>query len=295
MSAQEWDARLDAFWESVDLADPAAARAGLEALLVESPDGDGRAPFHRASLHDALGEEAAAIPLYRAALDLGLDERLRTPTLIQLASSLRNVGDPSGAMAALQTVDPADPLADAARAFYALAQFDDGKPASALRTALQALSPHLPAYESAVDRYAEELETPDRVRVIAVGLLVRDGWVLAEEYPGDNRGTAFLRAPGGGVEFGERADDAVRREFAEELGATLDEALLLGVTENIFDTDGRRGHEIVYVYRIRSAALEALPRGARLPVQDADTSVGWYPLNAMPMPLYPDGCRELLV
>ena len=221
---------------------------------------------------------------------------LRTQAMIQLASSLRNVADPSGAMSVLQQIEPDDELADAARAFLALALYDDGKPASALRTALQALSSHLPAYERSIDAYAEELAAPERVRVIAVGLLVRDGWVLAEEYPGHGGGR-FLRLPGGGVEFGEPAERAIHREFAEELGVTLDSVRLLGVTENIFERPGARGHEIVYTYEIRSSELEAIPLAERRPVQDADTTVGWYridTLSAQTLPLYPVGALDLL-
>ncbi|WP_415096102.1 NUDIX domain-containing protein [Micropruina sp.] len=60
-----------------------------------------------------------------------------------------------------------------------------------------------------------------RIRNIAVGLVVRDGRVLAEEHavvPGHHR---FARAIGGGIEFGERAEQALRREFREELGVEL--------------------------------------------------------------------------
>lgn len=290
------DDAIAAFWERADDTQPARMHAELEALLVAGPDGDARAAFERASLHDFLGEEAAAIPLYRAALDGELDDDLQTPTMIQLASSLRNVGDPSGAMAVLQQVDPGDVLADAARAFLALSLYDDGKPAAALRTALQALSSHLPAYERAVDAYAEDLAAPERVRVIAVGLLVRDGWVLAEEYAGHGGGGRFLRAPGGGVEFGETAEQAVHREFAEELGVTLERARLLGITENIFERAGKRGHEIVYSYEIRSAELEAIPLAERRPVQDAGTTVGWYRIDTLgpqTLPMYPVGILDL--
>jgi len=289
------DDDIAAFWRAADDTLPERMRADLDALLRGLPDGHPRALFERASLHDFLGEEATAIPLYRAALDAGIDEPSRTEALIQLASSLRNVGDPSGAMATLQQVDPAHDLADAARAFLALALYDDGKPAAALRTALQALSVHLPAYERAVDAYAEELGTPDRVRVIAVGILVRDGWILAEEYVGA-RGDRFLRAPGGGVEFGEHADEAIRREFGEELDVTLDDAGLLGIVENIFDAHGRRGHEIVYVYEVRCAALEALPLSHRLAVRDADTTVGWYRLDTLgagTLPFHPAAALDL--
>lgn len=289
------DDDLAAFWCAADDTRADGMHAELRRVLRDVPERHPRALFERASLHDFLGQEVQAIPLYRAALDAGIEEPHRTEALIQLASSLRNVGDPSGAMSTLQQVDPADDLADAARAFLALALFDDGKPAAALRTALQALSAHMPAYERSIDAYAEELRTPDRVRVIAVGLLVRDGWVLAEEYVG-REGDRFLRAPGGGVEFGERADDAVRREFSEELDVALDGAHLLGVVENIFDAHGRRGHEIVYVYEIRCAALEALPLSQRIAVRDADTTVGWYRLDTLgagALPFHPVEALDL--
>ena len=50
-------------------------------------------------------------------------------------------------------------------------------------------------------------------------------------------------------------------------------------------------HEIVYVYGIRCAELEALPRDGRLPVRDADTTVGWYRIDTLAMPLHPDVAR----
>lgn len=298
MTMHDGDALFDAFWADVDLDDAAAAHARLEALLTERGQDDARAAYERGSLHDSLGEEDAAIPLYRAALGGDLDADLRTQATIQLASTLRNVGDASGAIALLRGIPADDPLADSAQAFLALALFSDGKPAAALRAALQTLAPHLPRYTRAVGAYAGELATPERTRAIAVGVLVRDGWILAEEYAGHGGSGPFLRAPGGGVDFGESADHAVRREFAEELGVTLDDARLLGVTENIFDAYGKRGHEIVHVYAVRSAALEALPRTERLAVQDSDTTVGWYEiatLAARGLPFYPDGCLELAV
>ena len=295
MSTHE-DAGFDAFWAEVDLDDAPAAHARLEALLTERGLDDARAAYERGSLHDSLGEENDAVPLYRRALAEGLAPDLRTRATIQLASTLRNLGDASSAIALLQAVPDTDPFADSARAFLSLALFSDGKPGPALRTALQTLAPHLPRYQRSVRGYAGELHSPDRVRVIAVGILIKDGWVLAEEYAGGEEGGPFLRAPGGGVEFGEPAADAIRREFAEELGVTLDEARLLGVTENIFDAHGKRGHEIVYAYGIRCAALEALAREARLPVQDSDTTVGWYEIATLAqrgLPYYPAGCLDL--
>jgi 8-oxo-dGTP pyrophosphatase MutT (NUDIX family) len=290
-----WDERVAAFWRDAGDRPADDLRTELEALLADRGEDDPEALFERASLHDYLGEEEAAIPVYRSALDGGLRQPLRTRAVIQLASSLRNVGDPSGAIAVLRDVDDDDELAPAALAFLSLALFDDGKPAAALRTTLTALAPFLPAYSRAVTAYADELAAPPRVRSIVVGLVIDGDQVLAEEYLGGNGGH-FLRAPGGGIEFGESTMAALHREFREELDATIDEATLLGVTENIFDGHGKRGHEIVHVYAVRSAALEALPKSERLPVLDSHTTVGWFPLERIReggLAFYPPGILDL--
>ncbi|WP_404447656.1 tetratricopeptide repeat protein [Microbacterium marinum] len=293
--ADEWSRRVAEVWDRADEDRPAELRAEMAALVGERADGDPDALFERASVEDFLGEEAAAIPLYRAALDAGLAGRRRTEAQIQLASSLRNVGDASGAMAVLRRVDDADPLAPAARAFLALALHDDDKQTPALRTALGELAPHLPAYRRAVRGYARDLPSRRRIRAIAVGLLVRDGWVLAEQY-GDIAGDGFLRAPGGGIDVGERAVDAMHREIREELGASLTDAALWEIVENIYDRPGHVGHEIAYVFGIRSTELEALGRSDRIDVLDGDTSVGWYriaDLRAARVPFYPVGMLDL--
>jgi len=290
---------IDRFWERMDAAAPGAAREELEHLLGARGHDDARAAYERASLHDAFGEEEAAIPLYRAALASGLPTRYRTRATLQLASSLRNVGSASAAIALLREVAEDDPLIAPARAFLALALSDDGKPTAALRTALQTLAPELKDYGRAVDAYARELTAPSRIRAISVGLLIHDGRVLLESYPANGRHAEFLRVPGGGIEFGETAAAAVVREFREELDAPLDEVELLAVTENIYDAPGGGGHEIVHVYRVSSTALAALAVGARLAVRDSHTSVGWYDITALHAgaavpPVYPVGVLDLL-
>ena len=100
-----------------------------------------------------------------------------------------------------------------------------------------------------------------------------------------------------GVELGERAADAVVREIAEELGATLLEPRLLGVLENIFTYDGEPGHEVVFVYAGRLAEGDVLPEGGG---EFADNGVPmwveWRPLDdaSVDLPLYPDGIGSLL-
>ncbi|WP_293788159.1 tetratricopeptide repeat protein, partial [uncultured Aeromicrobium sp.] len=272
---------FDAFWDRVDLTAPAAARAALEQVIAAADVGEARVDYERASLHDSLGEEDAAVPLYRAALAGDLDPELRTQATIQLASTLRNLGDASGAIALLHAVPDSDPLVSSARAFLALALHSDQKPVEALRVALQTLAPRLPRYQRAVGAYAGALAKPDRVRAIAVGLMVRGGAVLLESYPANERHAEFLRAPGGGIEFGETAEDAVHREFAEELDVSLESVRPLAVTENIFDSASGRGHEIVHVFAVDSAQLAALPPDERIAVRDSHTTVGWYDLAAL--------------
>lgn len=295
-AGDEWSRRVEAVWSDADDARPGELRAAMARVIAERSDSDPEALFERASVEDYLGEEDAAIPLYRAAIAAGLSGPSRTEAVIQLASSLRNVGEPSAAMALLRGIPSDDPLAPAATAFLALALHDDDKPTPALRLALGELAPHLPAYARAVARYAADLPARPRIRAIAVGLLVDDGWVLAEEYPATPSRGAFLRAPGGGIDVGETAAAAIGREIAEELGATVDEATLIAVTENIFERAGGYGHEIAHVFGIRSADLERLPRGERLPVLDSDTTVGWYRIADLlggSLPFYPAGIADL--
>ncbi len=89
----------------------------------------------------------------------------------------------------------------------------------------------------------------------------------------------------------------MRREFAEELDATIDDARLLAVTENMFDTSSGRGHEIVHVFAVASAGLAALPADERIAVRDSHTTVGWYDIAALragSLPVYPAGILDLL-
>ena len=95
--------------------------------------------------------------------------------------------------------------------------------------------------------------TEGRIRVVALGILVRpqDHAVLAVCFPGHDGQGVFYRPPGGGVEFGEQASDAVVREMLEELRQPVVVERLLGVTENHFVVRGQRGHEIVYNWLVR--------------------------------------------
>lgn len=153
-----WEQRVAAFWRDADDADPRATLAAMRTLVEERPADDAAALYEWASVHDFLGLESDAVPLYRAALQGELDADRRTQAVIQLASSLRNVGDADAGIALLEAVPVSDPLHASARAFLALALHDAGRPADALRVALDTLAPHLPAYRRSILDYAAELD-----------------------------------------------------------------------------------------------------------------------------------------
>lgn len=104
----------------------------------------------------------------------------------------------------------------------------------------------------------------------------------------------FHRAIGGGIEFGETAEAALRREFVEELGVVLDEVELLGVVENIFEYEGRPGHEIAHVFAVESSEIDAIPLDAQLVVLDEGSPIRWVPITRMTRPLYPEGIMQIL-
>jgi tetratricopeptide (TPR) repeat protein len=154
---QSWDDRVALFWASADESKPDLALAAMKRLVEERPDADPDALFEWASVHDFLGREADAIPLYRAALEAGLSGDREPQAVIQLASSLRNVGDASAAVVLLEGRTEDAVTGSAAQAFLALALYDAGRADEALRVSLKALALTLPLYRRAVSSYADEL------------------------------------------------------------------------------------------------------------------------------------------
>ncbi|MEN0103437.1 MAG: NUDIX domain-containing protein, partial [Curtobacterium sp.] len=111
------------------------------------------------------------------------------------------------------------------------------------------------------------------IRNIAVGLPVRDGHVLLSENHDRVRDHRFHRPVGGGIEFGETAEEALRREFREELDVDLDVLEPLGVLENIFTFEGHPGHEFVHVFAVGSPGLDSVPLDTSLVVLDEGSPV----------------------
>lgn len=89
---------------------------------------------------------------------------------------------------------------------------------------------------------------PSVVRPIAIGVIRRGDELLLMVVRSDDGTIKGYRPLGGSIEFGERAADALNREFAEELGLAIAEPVLVTVLENLYTHHGAAGHEIVFVF-----------------------------------------------
>lgn len=152
----EWEQRLGALWASVDDYREEVFLGRMDELLAELPADSAVALFERAAAFDSTGHSDRAVPLYRLALEAGLHGTRRRRAVVQLASSLRNIGFAHEAVALLRAERErvSDELDDAVSGFLALALVDIGHEREAASLALTALSRHLPRYQRSLANYA---------------------------------------------------------------------------------------------------------------------------------------------
>jgi tetratricopeptide (TPR) repeat protein len=163
MDEDEWEERVAEAWASLDRLGEQEFLELIEEVAAEAPTGSAAADFERAAAFDSTGHSDLAVPLYRQALDQGLTGERRRRAVIQLASSLRNLGqvEESVALLTLELQAGSDHLDDAVRGFLALALVDTGREREAVSHALIALAPHLPRYQRSLANYARLLVEPD--------------------------------------------------------------------------------------------------------------------------------------
>ncbi|MCT9097442.1 NUDIX hydrolase [Haloarchaeobius sp. HME9146] len=135
------------------------------------------------------------------------------------------------------------------------------------------------------------------IRPIALGLVWRDDELLLQRYDGEE---TFYRPLGGGLEFEERARDALVREFREELDREVTPIEQLGVLENVFTFEGTPGHEVVFVFEAEFADDGAYEQETFEGLEDDGPgrfTASWEPVSQFidgEATLYPDGLVGLL-
>jgi tetratricopeptide (TPR) repeat protein len=155
----DWELRIAQLWSDIDRYEEDDFVGRIEALVDELPAGSTIGLFERGAAFDSTGHPDRAVPLYAAALEAGLEGERRRRAVIQMASSLRNLGKPEEALALLTAEADAasDDLDGAVATFRALVLVDLGREREAVAVALKALSTYLPRYNRSVARYAEAL------------------------------------------------------------------------------------------------------------------------------------------
>ena len=163
MQTGDWEQRVAALWATIDEHDEVEFLTLVEKLVEELPPDAAEGYFERACALDSTGHSDLAVPLYQQALAGGVTGERRRRSVIQMASSLRNL-DRSQESVALLTEElkqPSDHLDDAVTAVLALALTDVGREREAVSLAVGALAPHLPRYQRSMANYARLLVEPD--------------------------------------------------------------------------------------------------------------------------------------
>ncbi|SDU85573.1 tetratricopeptide repeat protein [Jiangella alkaliphila] len=159
---EDWEGRVAAAWALIDDHDEASFVALIDGLAAELPEGSAVAAFERAAAFDSTGRPDLAEPLYRQALAGALPGERRRRAVIQLASTVRNLGRPQESVELLtaELGRGSDHLDDAVRAVLALALTDAGREREAVSVAVGALARHLPRYQRSMAAYARLLVEP---------------------------------------------------------------------------------------------------------------------------------------
>jgi len=85
----------------------------------------------------------------------------------------------------------------------------------------------------------------------------------------------FWSKPGGGVEFGEKIEDTLKREVKEELGVDIGEIRFLSFTDSIMKDDGQHWISLNYCAKI----IKGEPKNLEPHKHD---EIKWFKLDNLP-------------
>lgn len=130
--------------------------------LIAHP-GHAELHYEVAGLHDMLGREAQAIPLYRKAIELGLGEASLRGAWLGLGSSYHTTGHYAEALATFDEALARFPEAAEFRVFRAMVCYNLGRNKEGMESLLAVLAatttdPALTPYRRAIALYAEDLD-----------------------------------------------------------------------------------------------------------------------------------------
>jgi 8-oxo-dGTP pyrophosphatase MutT (NUDIX family) len=140
----------------------------------------------------------------------------------------------------------------------------------------------------------------NQIRPIALCTFHNNKRILVFEGYDKVKDEIFYRPLGGGIEFGERSEEAVRRELKEELNVDITDLKYLGMLENIYTFNGSSYHEVVMVYdgMLIESGLYEQEMILGKEANGDDTRAMWKALDEFgegKSILYPPGLMEMLL
>ena len=120
-----------------------------------------------------------------------------------------------------------------------------------------------------------------KINYRAAGIVIEDGKILAMK----DEKSPYYYLPGGRVLMGETAENAVLREFREELCADARIERPLWLAQSFFteDVDGKRYHELCVYFLMDIGGTDILSRGERFTLYEGvHTHVfEWLPVESL--------------
>jgi ADP-ribose pyrophosphatase YjhB (NUDIX family) len=131
-----------------------------------------------------------------------------------------------------------------------------------------------------MDKHSSMVAGRDYIGV-GLGALVfrRDGHVfLSRRAKGAKNERGYWEFPGGELEFGEKLDEGMRREFREEYGMDIRLLKLLGVFDHILEHERQHWVSITFI----ACHSGGVPR---ILEPQKCSAIGWFHLTRLPGPL----------
>jgi len=123
-------------------------------------------------------------------------------------------------------------------------------------------------------------DTRDKEIVVkALCIIEKEGeLLLCKGYDSVKRET-FFRFVGGTVNFGEKAEEALKREIKEELNSEIENLRFITTIQNIFTYEGKNGHEICFLYKGDLSNKDVYQKKI-IPIPDAENfPAEWVPIS----------------
>ncbi|ABC89988.1 hypothetical conserved protein [Rhizobium etli CFN 42] len=140
---------------------------------------------------------------------------------------------------------------------------------------------------------------PQQIRVKVIGLAWRENRLLAAEVEDDSGRIKGVRPLGGSIEFGETREQALHREFNEELETAIRIVGSWHLLENIFEHHGAIGHEFIFAADVELADKTLYDRDEirYCELDETAATARWFGrvmLRDAGIDLYPTGLEKLL-